>query len=289
MIAAWNGPLMLRRCLDTLREQVAAATTEVIVAHNFPFAHGAENERMLNIRFLELPAKTTVPLLRTRGIAASSGAIVALTEDLCFFHPDWLAAVCRAHELDHPAIGGVVDNSAGQTALDWAVYLYDYGRYMPPVPAGAADSLSGANVSYKRSALAGLQADYERGFFETEVHAALQKSGGCLRLEPAMIVHHFKHYKTSRALADARNHGRIYGGRRSEGMSWPARIARGLAAPLLPFLMTLRIAALAARRRGNHPAPPTCLPFLFLVAIFWAWGEGCGYFFGTGKSTAYWR
>src|SRR5437762_6554231 len=91
---------------------VAANFTEPSVAGEFPFA-----------RLLLVGEDATVPMLRSAGMREARGEIVATVEDHMRFDTAWCREIRRAHELAHAAIGGSVDNSAGQSLVDWAMYL----------------------------------------------------------------------------------------------------------------------------------------------------------------------
>jgi hypothetical protein len=155
VIAAWNGPSSLEKCLASLRPD---GSVEILAVTNF------EGE-FPNVRHIPMPAGTTVPQLRAEGIRRSTGEIVALAEDHCTFAPDWCAELRKAHELPYAVIGGAVENPAS-CAIDWAVYFYDYGKYMLPLEAGPATALSGNNVSYKRAALEEVESAWTEGVFE---------------------------------------------------------------------------------------------------------------------------
>jgi hypothetical protein len=90
-----------------------------------------------------------VPELRTKGINLAHGEIFALVEDYCTLDEHWCAEIKKAHRLPFSVIGGAVENRSPDKLLNWAVYFYDYGKYMFPAQPGAVETLSGMNVSYK--------------------------------------------------------------------------------------------------------------------------------------------
>ena len=138
VIAAWNGAEALRRCLISLEKQIEVA--EVIVVSNFSTTDLADNSQISFVKFIELAAETTVPQLRSYGINSANGEIIALAEDHCFFDENWCQDIIEAHESNYAAIGGAIENKSGSRALDWAVYFYDYGKYMPPNEAGETEN-----------------------------------------------------------------------------------------------------------------------------------------------------
>lgn len=286
VIAAWNSPAFLVRCLDSLRTQLDDSV-ETIVAHSFPL--DAVGSDFTNSTLLSFPRGTTVPQLRTAGISRATAEIVALSEDHCTFDRDWVKEMRRAHELhDEIAIGGPVENAAGHRLLDWAIYFFDYGRYMLPQSGGPAISLPGNNVSYKLAALDTFRETYEHGFIETTVHGRMLKDGCTLQFAPAAIVYHAKHYILSTALRDFFHHGRLYAGKRFDRSDVGRRVAFGILSVLLPVFLPGRILRDTFRKKRNVRPALACLPYLFVVALCWSCGELLGYLKGEGASARRW-
>ena len=153
VIAAWNNASSLTDCLSSLKEQVGVEETEVFVMSNYDGGSEEMKRQFPFAQFVRLHDEATVPELRAQGILRSTGKIVALLEDHCTFDENWRVEIEKAHELSYAAVGGAVENGKRQKPLDWAVYFYDYGKYMLPDRARVVATLSGANVSYKREVL----------------------------------------------------------------------------------------------------------------------------------------
>ena len=287
VIAAWNGPQALRACLASLAAQISAREVEVIVAANF--AVGALQSEFPFARMLDLVEEATVPKLRTAGVRAARGAIVALVEDHVRFDAAWCGEIRRAHELPHAAIGGAVDNRNARGVVDWAAYWLDYGRYMPSDTAGPTATLCGANVSYKREALQALEPLVRDGFFESVVHEALRRDGRSLYLAPGAIVYHDKRYRLGETLMRSFHLARSYAALRIEGGSTLTRIAHAMGAVALPVLLPARLAAHTLPKRRHIWELATALPVLVILEIGWALGEICGYLLGEGSSRRRWR
>ncbi len=287
VIAAWNGSASLERCLRSLNDEARAADTEVIVAANFePEGIGAQ---FPFVRWIKMPPGTTVPELRTAGIVCSSGEIVALAEDHCTFGEHWCAELKKAHESSHAVIGGMVENASTQRALDWAVYFFDYGKFMPPMRAGVAPSLSGANVSYKRFVLKEVESSFRGGFHEAVTHAEIVKRGHALHLAPAVIVYHHKNYKIRPAMALAYHLARSFAGKRVGGASALRRALFAFGSPALTVLLPARVVTGIIRKRRHLAALARSLPYLLLLTTCWSWGEFRGYLGGEGRSGDQWK
>ena len=291
VVAAWNGTVPLGQCLASLEKQIVdSSDTEIIVVSN----DGGKARQMIDeqysfVKYIPLAKDKTVPQLRAQGICRASGEIVALLEDHCTFDENWCAEIKRAHELPYSIVGGSVENASCERLLDWAVYFYDYGRYMLPNRAGVVTALSGANVSYKRSVLVEIADDFRKGFFEAFIHAELQRRGHELYLMPSAIMYHNKTYVMKDALIDCYHLARSFAGRRIFNASLSRRAALVLASLSLPILLPARIAAGILRKRRHVKELIMSFPHLTLLIMSWSWGEFCGYLRGEGASAEKWK
>jgi GT2 family glycosyltransferase len=289
VIASWNGPASLKRCLQSIEQQ--ASGNEIIAVTNFDAgaAHMMERE-FSQMRHVPMPEGTTVPVLRAEGIRQSRGEIVALAEDHCTFAADWCSELAKAHELPYMAIGGAVENGSSQTTLGWAVYFYDYGRYMLPLSAGPAVALSGNNVSYKRAVLCEIEPTFREGLFEPFTHGELARRGYSLYLAPAIIVYHQKAYRLEEATAQAYHLARNFAAKRVSGASLARRTAlAGGALILLPIVLLSRILFRTLGKRRLLPELIRCTHYLVLLTATWSLGEFAGYVAGAGSSADKWK
>lgn len=289
VIAAWNGPASLKQCLASLLPQLSTANCQVIVCGNFPLA---DLQTLLQppaiLTFLYSP-EATVPELRARGIQKASGDVIALLEDHCTAHETWVSEVRKAHENSYAAIGGAVENSDGQSALDWAIYLFDYGPYMLPDVPRVAPALTGFNVSYKRPALEEVKEVYRDGFFEVFTNQELQRRGYELFLAPSVIVYHRKNYSLKNAIVENYHHGRLFASQRTSSASGTERAYRALTAMALPVLLPARVTMRTIRKKRHITHLITALPYLVMLMSAWGYGELCGYLRGAGASARQWK
>ena len=284
VIAAWNGADSLERCLQSL----GCDNAEVIVAANRAIPETLR-EQFPRVRFLSLPETAIVPELRTAGVLESTGDIVALTEDHCRFGQGWRQQVRKAHEGGGCAIGGPVENASVERALDWAVYFYDYGKFMPPIRPGPAGELSGANVSYKRAALMAESESFRNGFFEPAVHRALVQRHGGLYLSSNAVIYHNKSYRLGEAVQQAYHLARGYAALRVQHAAAWRRILFVLGSPLLFPLLPSRVIGSILRKGRRRKELLRSLPYLILLTASWAWGEFRGYLAGEGSSKGRWK
>jgi hypothetical protein len=160
---------------------------------------------------------------------------------------------------------------------------------MPPNRAGATDTLSGANVSYKREILLQAREDYENGFFETFVNQELEKRGGNLYLMPSAIVFHHKNYELKKTIFQFYHQARSFAARRVSFFSPLKRLLFIAASVTLPVLLAARIVIRIINKQRYFKELFMSLPFLIILTSVWAFGEFCGYLTGEGESNRHWR
>ena len=289
IIAAWNGPAALRPCLGSLTTQLDVTRDEIIIVSNFESDIQDLLSTFAFVKHVTLTADTDVPRLRSCGIELARGEIVALLEDHCIVDDRWSAEIKKAHELPYSIVGGSVENHSVKSKLTWAVYFYDYGKYMLPGVGRVFTSLSGNNISYKRKVLDEIRDQYKDGFHETFINQALQRRGYDLYFIPSAVVYHHKSYALKNAVIDSYHHGRLFAARRVANARLALRAFRGLLSPLLPVLLPSRVLITAVRKRRHLTEVIACFPYLFLLMTAWSCGEFCGYLLGEGASAGKWK
>ncbi len=289
VIAAWNGVSLLHDCLLSLEKQIEKGGAEVIVVSNFETGISENEKRFPFAKHIVLSEKTTVPELRTRGILETRGAIVALLEDFCTSDCKWRGEIEKAHEKSYSIVGGVIENSSRMTALNWAVYFYDYGKYMLPVSSGVTDTLSGMNVSYKREVLDLLRENYENGFFEFFIHEEFKRRKHQLYLMPSVVIFHNKNYDFKRVSVQFYHQARSFAARRVVSFPLSKRFSFLLASLTLPILLPARVVLRTISKKRHFKELLKSVPFLLILMSVWAFGEFCGYLYGEGTSSNEWK
>ena len=289
VVASAHSRAGLEACLTSLSDRVSGGETEVIAVSNCCEGAGRSIEVAFPfVRLIEAPPGTTVPELRTLGIQAASGRIVALLEDNSIVAPTWCGAIRRAHATAHAIVGGAVERVGRHRAVDWAVYFYEYGKYMLPLVEGESATLSGNNVSYKRTLLEEVQHEFRDGFFEAFLHERLRGQGRTLYMAPDAVVYHTLRYRVGKVLVQTFHHGRHYAGRRVAAASRLTRLGYAAGSMLLPMILPLRIAQLILHRRRHLRELTVAMPYLVLFMTSWACGELMGYLCGEGESVRRW-
>jgi glycosyltransferase involved in cell wall biosynthesis len=290
VIAAWNRPAALDQCLTSLAEQAGASDTEIIAVSNFDGAAiEAIKKRYPRVKYVSLQSGATVPELRGRGVACAQGEIVALLEDTCLVDERWLSEIKQAHLLPYVAVGGAIENASGASLLDWAVYFFDYGKYMAPNQAGVIDSLPGINVSYKRSVIELAENIFNAGFSETFIHEELKRQGQELYLSDTAVVYYKKNDSLKETLPKFYHLARSFGGKRVADATPIRQMVLTFGSLALPILLPARIALSVVRKGRNIRPLLLSLPYLILLMTGWAAGEFCGYVWGEGDSSGKWK
>lgn len=289
VVAASNDIVALEKTLSSLQGQAETADTEVIAVCNF---EGEAKEKIAKqfpfVKCVTLARDSIVPELRTRGIYLSHGEIIALVEDYCTLDERWCTAIKKAHDAPCQVVGGAVENRCPDKPLNWAVYFYDYGKYMEPVQAGPAQTLSGMNVSYAREVLREVQESFREGFYEAATNEELKRRGQQFYLEPSAVAYLAKDYRFRETVRSYFHLARAFAGRRVAGSALTKRVMFVLGACVLPIVLPGRVVSRTVPKHRYLPQLLRSLPHLFALTTSWSVGEFCGYLIGEGSSNRKW-
>lgn len=288
VVAAPCGGEPLRRCLESLasQERLREGELEVVVAVGPHTGDGAGEaaERALRVRTV-VSGSESLSFLLGAGIAASSGRLVAVAEEVATFEPDWAASVLDVQQrTGAAALGGSVCPAEGIAGFDLAAFLCDYAAFLPPFPAGSAAELPGLAAVFTREALAGAGDVAARGFWKTFHCRSLTASGRQLRLDPALRVSCGRRLSFSAWARRRLLHGRCYGAMRAAGWSASRRILHILASPAVPFLLFWRVARDVWSRPLFRSKFLAVSPGCLVAQVLWAAGEAVGLLLGAGTS-----
>jgi cellulose synthase/poly-beta-1,6-N-acetylglucosamine synthase-like glycosyltransferase len=172
----------------------------------YKFLNGFAREG-LSLNVIDVSAPGQVAALNA-GLAAVTGDLIAITDDDAAPHPDWLAQIQR-HFLADSSLGGVGGRDwmyFGEKLLDGSQDLVGklqwFGRTIGNHHLGSGDArevdiLKGANMSYRRKAIAGLRFDDRLKGQGAQVHndlafsLAVKSCGWKLIYDPAVAVDHY--------------------------------------------------------------------------------------------------
>lgn len=222
LVPTYRRPQDLERCLTAMQQQIRSADEVIVVVR--------DTDRQ-TWQFLDIFAVPPLPLQAVKvtspgqvaalnmGLDYATGDIIAITDDDTAPHPDWLERI-EAHFLADEQVGGVggrdytyfgnrLEDGAKTTVgkISW------FGRAIGNHHIGfgaarAVDVLKGANMSYRRTAIEGLQFDNRLRGSGAQVHNDLgfsltvKKRDWKLIYDPAVAV---DHYPAQRFDEDERN------------------------------------------------------------------------------------
>lgn len=295
VVASNRAPALLHACVASLAPQCRTARAELIVARAGALTPDDE-VRLVDqgVRLLVSHDGATVPELRGLGMQAASGDLVAVTEDHCVAADGWLQALRVAAGEDADVIGGGMDNAQRARAVDWGAFFSEYGFFSSgregrapraeerPERGGAPPLLTGANVAYARSVADTVASWAAAGEWENVAHQRLAAEGRVMRFAPDAVILQNKSYNFGPFCVDRYEHGLDYARTRLVIEGPRRRLVLLAVTPLLPFLLTLRVARAAAHGRWGTFARALPATLAFLGA--WAAGEAAGYIAGPAKT-----
>jgi len=285
VIATTVGWPRMRLSLDSVVPQVAAVGGQLIVADSSGGPVPGEVTAAVDTIWLERSG-AGVFRLRREGYERAAGQIIAATEDHCRPDDDWVERILAAHAArpDAAAIGGAVENGTPDHAIDWAIYFVTQLPWAPPLPEVPERIVGHTNISYKRSALAGMP---HEGLLTIEIlyNRALREQGLTVIADDTIRVGHYQSMGIRRTSELEFHNGRSIGGLRRESMR--ARDWLRAAAP--PLMAAYRMAR-TPRQGVAKPFPRqtllAALPYICWLQVVHAVGESAGYLWGPGDSPA---
>ena len=265
-------PQRLVACLEALEPQRDGVEVRVHEASRCP---DEVRDRFPWASFTTTPG-ALVPHHWRDGIDAARGEIVALTISQMVPADDWIATI-RHLLKGGDVVAGAIDPGDRLRVIDWAEYFCRYARDMRPFEARETVDLPGDNAAYRRARLESVRELYRDGFWEPEVHRRLQAHGVALRQIPDLLVRQgrsagFRAFTTQRW-----RHGRVFGRERGARFSRTRNLAGVLTAPLVPAVMTLRVARLVSSKQRARKRLLAALPALVWFNAVWAAAEATGH------------
>ncbi len=277
--------------LESLRCQRGMHTYEVIVAdrRNDNISRTIE-EKYPEVRLIACPPETSLPELRAIALDHASGQFVVVTEDHCVPADDWLESIARTFSTAPPrtaAVGGCIENSVCDTALDWATFFCEYGSFLAPVTEGPSLVLPGMNVAYVHSILRNIDRSVlTGGFWETTLHPILLNTGKVMISTPTIKLYHSKKFSLMLFVRQRFLYSRHYAGQRFGHHQMTRRLIAFAATPVLPLVLLYRLLKQIGSKNRLRLELALALPILVLFVMVWAYGEMVGYALGAGDALA---
>lgn len=214
LIPSYRRPDDLARCLESLKHQTRPADEVLAVVRDTDTETWAMLEKFdaasLPLRTLTVKVPGQVAALNT-GLETAKGDIISILDDDTEPRPHWLERI-EHHFLADSRVGGVggrdwlyrgsqvVEGADG--GVEVVGKLQWFGRLIPQHHLGVGDprevdTLRGANMSYRRSAIAGLRFDERlRGsgaqpLNDVAFSLAVKRAGYKLIYDPEVAVNHY--------------------------------------------------------------------------------------------------
>jgi hypothetical protein len=216
---------------------------------------------------------------RAAGIAAAEGDLVALGETHVVPSPDWAREVVDAHDRGADVVLPRMRNANPESALSWAAFLMDYGRYARA--ATATTAVPAYNATVRRALLLELPRLDEALRPGVALDAALRARGASVaQLTRATLAHvnvdQPVDWARERALG-----GLLLARARRAGFGAARRLGYALAWPLIAALLFGR-----ALRAPRATAPSATVGALALGCGVSALAEAVGYVGPRGAGRA---
>jgi glycosyltransferase involved in cell wall biosynthesis len=203
IVPTFQRPVELAKCLTALARQVRKADQIIVALRRGDAESAAVIDRFRALKVVVESPGVVVSL--NAGIDASSGEIIAITDDDAEPRTDWLWRIERRFQR-RPCVGGVGgrDVSPESSARKRRVGKVQwFGRLIGNHDKGVGrarevDVLKGVNMSFRRAALGARRFDERmRGGgaevdHELQLCLALQRDGWRLLYDPAILVDHFQ-------------------------------------------------------------------------------------------------
>jgi hypothetical protein len=286
VVIAWVNSLdLLAPVVDSLLKQDSRPPDEIIIATR----HDVGTQDRLRcaypgVTILSAPARTTIPALRSIGIAQARGTIVAVTEDHCVVDSKWVATIERRMHSGCAVVGGPVENGWAGGLSDWAAFLTDYAGFIPPADDGPVTQLPSNNVAYSREMLDGLCTVLDRGLWESFYYEQLVARGVPLISAPEMIVYHRRPFGIGYFIRQRYYYCRAFAGMRRQFLTKSGRVRYALGSVFLPGLLLLRGLLTLLQKRRFVRRYIQSLPLITVYVTAGAIGEMVGYVAGGGTS-----
>lgn len=211
IIPTYRRPKALKGCLEALKKQTRLPDEVLVVLRN------TDSETLV---FLDIFNSNLLPLQAVKvmvpgvvaamnvGLAQASGDIISFTDDDAAPHSDWLERI-ETYFISDARIGGVGGRDfvyhgtqLEDGAREIVGKLHWFGQVSGNHHIGfgqprEVDVLKGVNMSFRRTAIAGLSFDQRMRGTGAQVHfemafcLALKRSGWKLIYDPAVAVNHY--------------------------------------------------------------------------------------------------
>ena len=277
IVGCLDGASTIRDCLTALQAACAGIDAEILVADaSADDTARIARESLPEARVLSLPVGTLVPSLWGAGLREAQGRVVAFTIAQCVVNPGWARALLDGIRSGATGVGGRLDVRRGTSATGRATFYLRYSAWLS-VPDGPAEEIPGDNAAYDHAALRSVRDSNGAPFWEVEAHARFRAAGRRLVVHPGATAWFADDTALGTMAARRFAHGRHSGAFRVRS-GIRTRWQMVLGAPLVPFVLLVRVATRVARAPGHMAGFASSVGAFLVLAAAWAAGEAIGGF-----------
>ena len=277
IVGCLDGASTIRDCLTALQAACAGIDAEILVADaSADDTARIARESLPEARVLSLPVGTLVPSLWGAGLREAQGRVVAFTIAQCVVNPGWARALLDGIRSGATGVGGRLDVRSGTSATGRATFYLRYSAWLS-VPDGPAEEIPGDNAAYDHAALRSVRDSNGAPFWEVEAHARFRAAGRRLVVHPGATAWFADDTALGTMAARRFAHGRHSGAFRVRS-GIRTRWQMVLGAPLVPFVLLVRVATRVARAPGHMAGFASSVGAFLVLAAAWAAGEAIGGF-----------
>jgi glycosyltransferase involved in cell wall biosynthesis len=277
IVGCLDGASTIRDCLTALQAACAGIDAEILVADaSADDTVRIARESLPEARVLSLPVGTLVPSLWGAGLREAQGRVVAFTIAQCVVEPGWARALLDGIRSGATGVGGRLDVRRGTSATGRATFYLRYSAWLS-VPVGPAEEIPGDNAAYDHAALRSVRDSNGAPFWEVEAHARFRAAGRRLVVHPGATAWFADDTALGTMAARRFAHGRHSGSFRVRS-GIRTRWQMVLGAPLVPFVLLVRVATRVARAPGHMAGFASSVGAFLVLAAAWAAGEAIGGF-----------
>jgi hypothetical protein len=275
IVGSRDATSTLRECVSALVASCAGIDAEILVVEaTDPDAAKRSADGNPSVRVIAMPAGSLVPALWGRGLREARGRVVAFTIGQCVVSDGWAGALLSGIRAGAAGVGGPLELRRGSSATARATFYLRYAAWLD-MPAGPAREIAGDNAAYDHAALRDARTDAGESFWEVEAHARFRRLGRTLEVRPEAVAWFTDATGLPEMAARRFAHGRHSGAFRVRSGVRP-RWQVVLGAPLVPFVLLLRVGRRVAQAPGHSLGFLTSLGAFLVLASAWAAGEAVG-------------
>ena len=277
IVGSLDASATIRECLSAIRAACEGIDAEILVVDaSSDGSVGVARATLPTARVLSLPKGTLVPALWGAGLGEARGRVVAFTIAQCTVEPTWARALLEGIAAGAAGVGGRLGVRRGTSATGRATFYLRYSAWLS-VPDGPAHEIAGDNAAYDHASLRAVRESASDSFWEVEAHARLRAAGRRLVVHPGATAWFTDDSALATMGARRFEHGRHSGAFRVRS-GIRTRWQMLLGAPLVPFVLFVRVARRVVRAPGHMVGFVTSLGAFFVLAGAWAAGEAVGGF-----------